>query len=255
MKPNQDSRETTQPQPVQFGTQWWQRGNRSKTRQNRTLLEALIAVTVFSLLIATGLFVFLNVQPYIKVVEILAGQSLDWSIVNFVMGLPAIGWLLSLISGITATLIGIALWAIIQFFELLPTLLTRDIETLRSIINRLEKAEQIPVSENDHPFLARLKDQFNDLPFEWIELAARVAMVVYPIDFGLCLMTYPPIAGGFNSIGLFLIAPSLADIDWANLLCAIVTLFAIEVIWRAWHWLRNISEHFRARSKSQQPTS
>jgi hypothetical protein len=73
------------------------------------------------------------------VVEILAGQSLDWSIVNFVMGLPAIGWLLSLISGITATLIGIALWAIIQFFELLPTLLTRDIETLRSIINRLEK--------------------------------------------------------------------------------------------------------------------
>jgi hypothetical protein len=87
MKPNPDSRETTQSQPAQSGAQWWQRTHRSKTRQNRTLLEALIAVTVFSLLIATGLFVFLNVQPYIKVVEILAGQSLDWSIVNFVMGI------------------------------------------------------------------------------------------------------------------------------------------------------------------------
>jgi hypothetical protein len=49
------------------------------------------------------------------------------------------------IASIATTLIGVALWGIFQFFELLPWILTRDADTLRSLIERIEEFEVLTV--------------------------------------------------------------------------------------------------------------
>jgi hypothetical protein len=50
------------------------------------------------------LFIFLNIQPYIRAVELLANQALNYSLIQFVMSLPVIGWLLGTIASIATTL-------------------------------------------------------------------------------------------------------------------------------------------------------
>jgi hypothetical protein len=119
---------------------------------------------VFScMVIAAGLFIFLNIQPYIRAVELLANQALNYSLIQFVMSLPVIGWLLGTIASIATTIIGVALWGIFQFFELLPWILTRDADTLRSLIERIEEFEVLTVKPSDSPMVAALKERHNNI--------------------------------------------------------------------------------------------
>jgi hypothetical protein len=69
------------------------------------------------------------------------------------MSLPVIGWLLGRSPASPPRLIGVALWGIFQFFELLPWILTRDADTLRSLIERIEEFEVLTVKPSDAPMV------------------------------------------------------------------------------------------------------
>jgi hypothetical protein len=68
---------------------------RSRRYNRKSALGVFLLNLVFScMVIAAGLFIFLNIQPYIRAVELLANQALNYSLIQFVMSLPVIGWLL-----------------------------------------------------------------------------------------------------------------------------------------------------------------
>lgn len=221
-------------------------GTTSKGKKKRPVkLLTVLAYAVFGCMSLSLLyFIWLNVQPYILAVKLMTSNALDYSLINWVLGLPLIGWLLSALSSIGAQLVGLALWAIIQFFELLPSLLTRDLDTLKGIVRGFDRMKAMPIHDSDHPFVVTLKERHNEMPVRWIKNAVLIAGCVYAIDLGLCLFTYPPIKGGMERVGLFFAAPSMSDIDIPNLMTIVVTLFAVEVIWRSWNYVRNLLKHF-----------
>jgi hypothetical protein len=140
---------------------------RSRRYNRKSALGVFLLNLVFAcMIVAAGLFIFLNIQPYIRAVELLANQALNYSLIQFVMSLPVIGWLLGTIASIATTLIGVALWGIFQFFELLPWILTRDADTLRSLIHRIEEFEVLAVKPSDAPMVAALKERHNNIPIE-----------------------------------------------------------------------------------------
>ncbi|MBD2091846.1 hypothetical protein H6F67_18545 [Microcoleus sp. FACHB-1515] len=230
-----------------------QQAYRSRHYNRKSALLVFILNLVFAcMIIAAGLFIFLNIQPYIRAVEMLANQALNYSLINFVMSLPLIGWLLGLIASIATTLIGVALWAIFQFFELLPWILTRDADTLRSLIERIERFEVLAVKPSDTPMVAALKERHNNIPIEWVAQATTYAAIAYTIDGLMNLVTYPPIKGGLDAVSLWLLAPSMADVDWGNLITVVITLIAVEVIVKLWHWLRQVFGYMRQQRQEQQ---
>jgi hypothetical protein len=173
---------------------------RSRRYNRKSALGVFLLNLVFScMVIAAGLFIFLNIQPYIRAVELLANQALNYSLIQFVMSLPFIGWLLGTIASIATTLIGVALWGIFQFFELLPWILTRDADTLRSLIERIEEFEVLTVKPSDAPMVAALKERHNNIPIEWIAKATTYAAFAYAIDGLMNLACYPPIQGGLDA--------------------------------------------------------
>lgn len=147
---------------------------------------------------------FLNIQPYIRAVKILLGIAGSLEI-----KIPIIGDLISWVIGfiINPYLIGVALWGIIQFFELLPEL---------------------------------LKEFFSSASMETIKKAARLRGIFYAIDLLICLICFPPIKGGIGGFLLFFSAPSLNDIDWWNLAYIVITLYAVEALWAGYQWLQDI---------------
>lgn len=220
---------------------------------HKSALGVFILNLVFAcMIIAAGLFIFLNIQPYIRAVEMLANQALNYSLINFVMSLPLIGWLLGMIASIATTLIGVALWGIFQFFELLPWILTRDADTLRSLIERVERFEVLSIKPSDSPMVAALKEQHNNIPLEWIAKATTYAAFAYAIDGIMNTVCYPPIQGGLDNVSLWLLAPSLSDIDWGNVITIVITLIAVEVIVKLWHWLRQVFGHMKQQQHEQQ---
>jgi hypothetical protein len=225
---------------------------RSRRYNRKSALGVFILNLVFScMVIAAGLFIFLNIQPYIRAVELLANQALNYSLIQFVMSLPVIGWLLGTIASIATTIIGVALWGIFQFFELLPWILTRDADTLRSLIERIEEFEVLAVKPSDSPMVAALKERHNNIPIEWVAKATTYAAFAYAIDGLMNLACYPPIQGGLDAVSLWLLAPSLADVDWGNLITVVITLIAVEVIVRLWFWLSQVFGHMKQQRHEQ----
>jgi hypothetical protein len=60
-----------------------------------------------------------------------------------------------------------------------------------------------------------------------------------------------PIQGGLDAVSLWLLAPSLADVDWGNLITVVITLIAVEVIVRLWFWLSQVFGHMKQQRHEQ----
>lgn len=236
-----------------FRDRWNQVTNKfqreTKYGKKRNLYKWLFNFLLACLFVAGGMFAFLNVQPYIEAVELMLAQITNWQLVNFVLGIPIIGWLLSFVTGTFTSLMGVVLWFIIQVFELMPRLLTRSAKMLRTIISQLEQFEMLKVRDNDHPFVAQLKEMHNEIPVQWIERASRYSAIAYMVDLGLGLYTYPPISGGFEAIRLYFIAPTIEDVNWSAFLIIAIMMFAVEWIWDITEWVVNIIQHWRLASQ------
>lgn len=172
--------------------------------RKRSWLKTYSKVIFFCFGIVAVWICFLNIQPYVRVTEILLGIAGRLAILNLLLSIPIIGSVLSWVGSFTIPVIGFAIWAIIQFFELLPDLI---------------KAEVLNLTPED------------------MKKAGIYRGITYAIDLLLCVVCFPPINGGINGFFLFISAPSLQDIDWWNLAYIAVTMFAIEALWKAYQWL------------------
>lgn len=182
--------------------------NPTQGQQKRSWLKTLSKGVFFCFFIVGGWVCFLNIQPYVRVTEILLGIAGQLAILKLLLMIPIIGSILSWIGSFFVPVIGFAIWAIIQFFELLPDLI---------------KAEVLSLSAED------------------LKKAGIYRGITYAIDLLLCVVCFPPIKGGINGFFLFMAAPDLQDVDWWNVLYIAITMFAVECLWKAYQWLTVIA--------------
>lgn len=220
-------------------------GQRRATRP-RVTPQGIIKFTKILLLVIAVWFAVLNIQPYIRLVDLLV-QSGGGSGLQWLQSIPLVGWAVAKLVGLLTSFIAVLMWATIQVLELLPRILRKDMGSILALVQGLQQIQWLHIGDEDHPFVARLKAQHNHMPIRAIQKASVIASIVYLFDFVLCCVAYPPIRGGFEALGLFLQAPTFSDIDVGNLLMVGVVLFAVEIVYLGYNWLSNLLTMFGSR--------
>lgn len=204
----------------------------------------LLKILKFCLLVGMGVFAFANIKPYIDIVGYLGSFFLSLPFMPLLLRLPLIGWFLTTCGGLLQFVFGTALWAILQIFELLPSVMLNNPTFLIAVISAYRGFSKLAKESGDNRVIRKLKDRYNSLPTAWLETANHYKAVAYVADALLCLAFYPPIKGGWDNVGLFLIAPSMADIDWINALLALSSLFLVEVLYHGYRFISNALQFF-----------
>lgn len=222
----------------------WTTPKSTASAQPRQSWSRLFPALRISLAIATGFCIYLNMQPYISLVEAMLTETVSDGLISLLLKLPILGQFLSFIGSAITSIIGFFIWSIFQILEIFPMLLLNDPNTISKLIRGIENTPFISLKESDTPFLRRLKEKHNTLPTTWIRNALRLGAIAYFIDLFVVCLHFPPLKGGMETLGLFLLAPTVADIDWRNALYVVITLFAVEAIVALWLWLNNVNRHF-----------
>ncbi|MGF1514243.1 MAG: hypothetical protein ACFB5Z_11185 [Elainellaceae cyanobacterium] len=220
--------------------------NRAATffRQSQGTKNLPVFLLKFGLLVGAGFCIWLNIQPYVGVAEMLLEGTVESRALDLLLSLPLIGGLVAKLGDFVITLVGVSIWAIFQILELMPTFLMGTRPMIRRVIDGFESVELLHIDANDLPFVAELKDKHNQMPFEWIRTSLLLATLAYIVDLVVCFSWFPPIKGGIERLGVVLAAPSPSDFDLRNVIFALVTLLAVEAIVWCWMWLGNMSAHF-----------
>ena len=207
-----------------------------KPSNEEGIRQGLISFLKLCLLVAVGVVMWLNVQPYIGMLTALLADQVGHPVVQFMLRLPLIGWVLDLISDIFLSVMGFFLWAGFQLVELMPSVL-KSSSGLKRMIYGFMQVKAIAINNDDPAFVKNMKLEHNRKPMTWIWKAYVAAAIAYLIDFAFCILYYPPIQGGMQNIGIFLRAPSMDQIDFRNLALSIITLISVEVAVWLWMWV------------------
>lgn len=188
-----------------------------------TLKAAIIAIVLAAIV--------LNVTPYVEFIKWIFQPVTNSALVDGLLSIPLLGGAIIWFAGALTVIIGFLLWSLFQILELLPSMLTKDRETIETIIDRIDAQDYLTIKDSDLPLVAELKQRYNEMPTKFLVDARKAKVVAYVLDFLLCITQYPPIQGGIDRIWVFLAAPSMADVDWLNLLFCAITLFTVEILY------------------------
>jgi hypothetical protein len=194
-------------------------------------------------LVISGIwFAFLNISPYAQSVGILSGKNINNAFLSLVKAIPILGGIaLSLGTGIQ-WLLGTALWGVIQLIEILPLILYNHEDFLSSMIKSADTHAKHSIKEEDDPTLKMLKKIYNALPVSIVSNLEVLKIVTYTIDFCICTVVYSPVKSGKFTDFLWIASTGQFNkIQWDNILLALITLFAIEVIVQMIIWVGKLT--------------
>jgi hypothetical protein len=197
-----------------------------------TTSSNLIKWIRFCLYFVAGALIVANIKPYVNIVGWL-GSGLE-SITKPLATFPPFGWLLSNGGVGLALIAGFLLWGLLQGLEMLPQIILNDPDALLVLMSWVYQFKKITHRESDSALLRKLKSRFNNLPLEWIEGMQQARSIAYVIDGALCFGYYPPIVGGYDRLGVFLVAPNVKDLDLYNIVAAVATMFGLEVLYKVY---------------------
>jgi hypothetical protein len=243
---------------VKWGNAGTPRSNQSRTRKHTPTSSAAVAneqesdaaakrwkrLLVFFIrlgsLAALAVITWINWQPYIGVVHYLLGPDSDHPMIRWIIwaltSLPLIGgifdFLFNAIRSVFLHFLGVLVWCLFQALELIPLMLSTD-TSIKSMIYGFAHFKPITINDGDTVEVKRLKRKYNSKPKEWIWTANIIATMAYLGDALFCWIWYPPV----KNIKLFLIAPSMDQIDFRNLGLMLLTMFAFEGAIALWLFL------------------
>ena len=233
-----------QPNPSHSSQTAYTRQDLKQTRWDAFLL-ALAAAQLLSASITIWL-IWQSVEVYVGIGAGLARATvasqvpswLQWFIHHTYWLGDFVGWLVG--SGASLIAIGgmLFLYALLQVGEIAPLLLENSPRTLRRLIATLTQQNRLTITEKDHPTIAFLKERHNLIPTAWVDTIYTAKWIAYGIDFAICLYACPPIQGGWSKLRLVLAAPTLGDFDANNAFRIAITLFAVELGFFVWLWIR-----------------
>jgi hypothetical protein len=137
-----------------------------------------------------------------------------------------------------AFITGFLLWGLLQGLEMLPEIILNDPDALLVLMSWVYQFKKIRHKDSDSALLRKLKYRFNNLPLEWIEGMQQARAIAYIVDAILCFGYYPPIVGGYDRLGVFLVAPNIADLNAYNIVAAIATMFGLEILYKVYKMVK-----------------
>ena len=208
--------------------------------------ETWLKILYWSLVVTGCWFAFLNIQPYQKSVFYLS-NGLIKGLVTFIPGNGGI------FAGIGMSwILGTALWLIIQIIEVLPLILFNHPGFLSFFIGASSSHQHYAVNDDDDPTLKLLKKTYNALPTSVISNMEILKIFTYTVDFCICLTVYSPVRSGrFTDFIFLLTIGQWNKILWDNVVLALITLFAIEVIVSLIIWVGKMAFAFKQVKASQ----
>jgi hypothetical protein len=195
-------------------------------------MRALRWIVVGLTLVLLSALTMLNIQPYISMARQLVAMITDVPFLDFLMMIPFVSSVISLIGRVAADAFGVALWGVLQLLQVLPGIMRGDLKILDTLIRGVNNIVPQVIKESDSDVLQELKEDYNQAPKKWLKRAATLAIVAYLIDTVLCFLRFPPYQGGVLAFwdDVQLGVQSIESVDWPNLTSAIATLFGFELI-------------------------
>jgi hypothetical protein len=219
-------------------------------------LKALRWIVVILTLVLLSALTMLNVQPYISMARQLVAMITDVPFLDFLMLIPLVSSVISLVGRIAADAFGVALWGVLQLLQVLPGIMRGDLKILDTLIRGVNSIVPHVIKESDSEVLQELKEDYNAAPKKWLKRAGTLAIVAYLVDTVLCFLRFPPYQGGvlgfWNDVQMGV--QTLDSVDWANLTSAIATLFGFELILTFAIWIAQGMALFNRRRTPVQQT-
>jgi hypothetical protein len=196
--------------------------------------SALLRSARFALYMVAGGIVLSNVQPYVNICGMFGASLAKLGIMPMLLKIPVLGWLLSGGGALTVFIAGLILWFVLQILQMLPVLLSDSPQMMLNLIAWAGQYRAIKTSDDDSEAVANLKRTYNAIPTKWLDDANSARAIAYLIDLFLVMRFYPPIAGGYDRLGVFFAAPQVSDIDLQNVAVGLFAMFGVEVAYKVW---------------------
>jgi hypothetical protein len=194
------------------------------------LAKSIHTVTKFAITGLIGFFMFLNILPWVSAASMIAGNAPGiGGMLSALFSIPFLGGVIQFIVMNVSTIAGIILWATVQGIQILPTLIERP-TTLKPLIQSWE-GNELP-EKRDGSRLDGLRKTFNNSLNQIIDNLKFYRGVAYCIEAIVCLYVYPPYVGGWGRMANDFPVIDTDAINFPNILSAIVTMFAFEVLFR-----------------------
>lgn len=199
----------------------------NRTQYKRLAHKAGNIVLWLAMVVALGA-AWLNVQPFMAFVLWALPEESD-PVVQFFLGLPVVGGVVSAVGGLLVAAAGVAVWGTITLIELFPGLIKLDRESIGRVIEdyRAHGNAHLNAQEEDPGVIQQLIQWHNELPAEWIKALFRAQSLAFCVDFAASFIYYYPLK---TDLQVFLSAPSVADVDWMLVLVILLCVFTSNII-------------------------
>lgn len=193
-----------------------------------------------------GWLMLLNAQPWLKFADMAAPMIGTIPFFSTLVKIPYLGGWIEFASANLAAITGVSAWGLIQFCEILPIVL--DKELIVGNLIRNWQGVDYDVSKEKNDAVKKLKVAFNKLPTEDIEALEIYRAWAYVAEFIGCTVLYLPYEGGFQAFADDTPAWDWDSILWGNLLMIPVSMFGFELLlkitirlWRLGKTTRKVS--------------
>lgn len=204
---------------------------KKQTSSNQSIPRTWFKLLYF-LLVAAGLyFAFMNINPYVIAIKMIAPQLETADFIRIISFIPIINGIANAIGQSIYWIIGAIFWGCIQLIEVTPIVLYQHGGFLKEVIGNAESNSNYQVKDGDDPTLKALKAAYNLLPIAFIKNLDRLRVFTYTVDAFVCLSVYSPVDTGKLHDFFWVIATGqFQRINYQNLVLSFFTLFAIEAI-------------------------
>ncbi|MCM0590154.1 MAG: hypothetical protein HEQ19_13950 [Gloeotrichia echinulata CP02] len=189
---------------------------------------------------------YLNIGPYAFAVQKIGTRVIDQALIQGFYQLWFFGKIFQAFGLISHWLLGLLIWFIIQLAQVAPILIKHSRKYMRNVINDANSGDAFQIKDNDNAALKALKKAYNLLPLQGIRKARIASKTAYGVDACLCLIAYPPIAGGNVLQLLFALAMGQwSRIDWVAVLLTLITMLCMEVLLEGYLWWTETARYMK----------
>ncbi len=188
------------------------------------VLKGLLLMSLFYVIAS-------NIEPY----SIWVAGYLEQALTGWVRTIPFFGTFLNA----AAKFAGIIIWAVVQIFEVFPSLLLGSVLGLEILISAFTQHQkengpaQMPINPGDDPMMRFLKSRFNKINLAPVNFWRRVQPIAYIVDLVILVQVFPPLKDGYGWQEI-LMTMNFGGLDWGNVIQAIITMFALEGVIYIW---------------------
>jgi hypothetical protein len=200
---------------------------RSKSKTKRSNSLTAIRLAQFLIILLCFGVAYLGIQPYLKLILHIAPDPQEM-VTAFLLRIPPVRWLMDSVGYLLCLVPAVALWAMVQVAELLPSLIETDQQNIRHTVEQYRQAAGanfIEEREEDPELIKALIDTFNSLPIAWLQTLYNYRAGAFILDLVVTVAAYPPIKVGAWQ---FLTRPAFEDVHWLNLTITLSCVFLIE---------------------------